>query len=148
MEIEMYWIWIIIGVISIIFESLTLQLVSVWFILGSFAALIAYLFDCSFVWQIIIFLSVSFVCLITFLPLIRNKLKKTHVATNSDAIIGKEAIVIETIDNIKGTGIINVNGSYWSAKTYDNTTILIGEKVIITEISGVKAVVKNISHSS
>ena len=68
--------------------------------------------------------------------------KSDNTVTNSNAIIGKTALVTEEISLLNSTGQINVDGEIWSAKTMDpNLTIPKGSKVEIIGIDGVKACV-------
>ena len=76
------------------------------------------------------------------MPAARRLLNKSKSATNSDRIIGKEAVVTEEIDNIKGKGQIKVLGSIWSAISEDQSVIPEGSMVEVCEIRGVRAVVK------
>ena len=70
--------------------------------------------------------------------------KKT-IPTNIDSIIGKEGIVIETIDTIKGVGQVKLGGEVWSAKSFvENVVIEKDTKVVVKEINGVKLVVEEV----
>ena len=56
---------------------------------------------------------------------------------------GKQAIVTEQIDNLKGMGQIVTNGMEWTARsTSDDIVIAEGSVVTIVAISGVKLIVK------
>ena len=66
--------------------------------------------------------------------------KKTH--TNSDRNIGKTAVVITDIDNIKAVGQVKVGYSVWSAKSADDTVITKDTKVIVKAIEGAKLIVE------
>lgn len=135
--------WLALAAIFLIVEVATVNLVSVWFVAGALAAFVASLFGAGIGVQIGVFVLVTAVLLIFTMPAARRLLKDSRQATNSDRIIGHDAIVTEDIDNIKGTGQIKVMGSVWSAKSEDdNKTIPSGSKVIVNEIRGVKAVVK------
>ena len=75
-------------------------------------------------------------------PLLSKYTKSDNTVTNSNAIIGKTALVTEEISLLNSTGQISVDGEIWSAKTMDpNLTIPKGSKVEIIGIDGVKACV-------
>ena len=60
-----------------------------------------------------------------------------------DQLAGKQAIVIEAIDNLKATGQVIVNGQEWSARSMEEgITIPEGSVVIVEAVSGVKLLVR------
>jgi membrane protein implicated in regulation of membrane protease activity len=62
---------------------------------------------------------------------------------NVDEIIGKEAIVIEQIDNKLGKGVVKVSGDMWRAVSVDDDVVIqSGEKVIIEKVEGAHVVVR------
>ena len=61
-----------------------------------------------------------------------------RVPTNADRVIGKEAEVIEIINNLKATGAVKVSGATWTARSSDESVIALGEIVRIDRIEGVK----------
>ena len=135
--------WLALGAVFLIVELATVNLVSVWFVAGALAAFAASLFGAGTGVQIGVFVLVTAVLLIFTMPAARRLLKDSRQATNSDRIIGHDAIVTEDIDNIKGTGQIKVLGSIWSAKAEDDASVIPkGSMVSVIEIRGVKAVVK------
>ena len=134
-------LWAAVLVLMLILEASTAALVSVWFAVGAFCALISSFFGAVFGVQIAVFLVVSGLMLAFLLPYTRRKMAARKTATNADRIIGAEAVVTEEIDEIAGTGQIRVMGAVWSAKSKSGARIPVGEKVKVEEISGVKAVV-------
>ena len=72
-----------------------------------------------------------------------KKFDKTH--TNSDRYLGKVGVVTQDIDNVRATGMVEIDGSKWTARSSSDEVIASGEKVIVDEIKGVKLMVsKNI----
>lgn len=134
--------WLVIAVAALIIELVTVNLVSVWFVAGAVAAFIAALLGAAVSVQVGVFVLVTAILLIFTMPAARRLLQNSRQATNSDRIIGQEAVVTEEIDNIKSTGQVKVLGNTWSATSYDNEVIPKGSKVVVNSISGVKAVVK------
>ena len=64
---------------------------------------------------------------------------------NVYTILGKKAIVTQSIDNIKGQGQIKIDGDMWSARNDDGEeTIAEGDTVEVIRIEGVKAMVRKI----
>ena len=74
-------------------------------------------------------------------PVLRKRLHAGHhVKTNVDALVGKKAIVISTVDAHKGQ--VKLDGEVWSARAYDETQVLEpGRSVMVMDISGATAVV-------
>ncbi len=135
-------IWIGFAIFMLICEGLTSQLVSIWFVFGSVAAAISCIFTDNFLIQSVVFVIVSFICLIATRPLVKKITKQTIVHTNADGMVGRMALVTMDIVNTKGTGQVNVDGELWSAKSVDNREIKSGANVRITGIQGVKLLVE------
>lgn len=138
----MIWVWIAVMAAAIIVESLSAQLVSIWFALGGFVSLILSLFDVSVTIQVAVFFAVSIAALIVLLPFARKLLnKKEHVKTNADRYIGQTGIVTQNISNIDACGQVKVDNQIWSARSENGNNISEGTKVKILKIEGVKLIV-------
>lgn len=70
----------------------------------------------------------------------RVQVNKDVIKTNVDALIGREAVVTQTIPPF-GKGRILCNSESWSAECAKGMQIEEGEKVVIHEIRGVTAIV-------
>ena len=139
----MHWIWLSALIIFAILEVSTSALVSVWFMGGSLAALIATLLGAPLWLQLVLFFTVSAVLLLLLRPLAKKYLSPRKTATNASSNIGKTAVVTETIDNLKGTGAVKIAGVRWSARSTDDSVLEVGSKVVIREIQGVKVCVED-----
>lgn len=137
-------LWAALIVVFVIVEFCTLQLVSIWFAVASLITLICTLcFDnLPLLGQAAIFVLSSTVLVIITLPLIRKRLNKEHIATNSELEIGKKALVIEEINSDKGTGRVTLNGVDWNALSADGSVIPTDSVVTVSEIKGTKLIVK------
>ena len=135
-------LWLILLVAFAIVEGVTVSLVSVWFIGGAAAALIAALCGAEVWLQVVLFFGVSIVLLLCLRPLSKRLLKQKKVATNADSNIGKEAIVTEEIDNLQGKGAVKIAGVEWSARSEDGSVIEKNAVVRILRIEGVKVCVQ------
>ena len=98
--------------------------------------------------QLAVFFIVSFVLLIFTRPVVQKRLNNSRARTNVNSMIGKEGRVIEDIDNFNETGRIIVDGMEWTARASDEQSINSGQKVVIREIQGVKAMVVPVSDIS
>ena len=141
----MVWIWVALLALFIIVEATTAQLLTIWFAVGSLAALISTFITDNIVAQVIVFVVVSAIALVVTRPLVKKMTKATKQPTNADMYIGKEAIVTEDINNLEAKGLVKVGGSVWTARTeVDNYTIPAGSHVTVIKIEGVKLIVRPI----
>lgn len=141
-ELSIFWLAavIVLGVV----EALTVGLVTVWFAVGALAALISSLFGGPLWLQILLFIVVTAVTLVTTRPLVKKYFgKSSHKATNADMVIGQEAHVTEDIDNLMGSGAVKCMGKEWSARSENGEAIAKGETVTAVKIEGVKLIVKS-----
>lgn len=135
-------IWLIIMAVLIVIELATLGLTTIWFAAGALAACIAAVLDLAFWIQVLLFIVVSLVLLISTRPLAMRYLNARTSKTNVDSLIGKSAKVTKTIDNIQAQGQVMVNGMEWTARSEDDDAVIPeGTVVTIRRISGVKLIV-------
>lgn len=134
--------WLLLTAALLLIEALTAGLTTIWFAGGAVAALI-----CTFlgapVWlQTGVFAAVSLLLLLVTRPLAKKYMRKGSGATSLDRMIGQEVLVTEKIDNIRGTGEVQLDGQFWMARSVDNDqTIEKGEIAMIRAIQGVKLIV-------
>ncbi len=143
MEQFMPFLWLGLAVVLGIIEVCTAQLVSIWFVIGAFVTAVCsatFLRDYIFL-QVIVFIAVSALALILTNPIVKRLKSFNKTKTNSDRNIGKTAIVIADIDNTTATGLVEVDGSRWSARSKTGDKILAGTTVMVEEIQGVKLIV-------
>ncbi len=134
--------WLGTVVACVIIEAMTVNLTTIWFAVGAIVAWLVYLTGLSLEVQIVVFLSVSIVCLIFTRPIAMEKLKVGRVKTNADSLIGQSFKVESRIDNINNTGTVNVKGQMWAARSVDDQVIEKDEIVVIKKIVGVKLIVE------
>lgn len=138
------YIWIALLIAFFVVEACTVQMVSIWFAIGSLFALVANLFDAAPALQLTIFLVASIVCLLLTRPLVRKFTASKITKTNADRCIGETAVVTEEIDNLAAKGQVKVNGNVWSARAENGKVISEGKKVLIKRMEGVKLIVQEI----
>ena len=134
--------WLVAGVFFLIVEAMIPGLVSIWFGIGAFAALIASALGAQLWLQIAAFLAVSGIALLATRPLAKKYLDKKHEATNADMVIGKTGIVTEEIDNLNAKGAVSCQGKVWTARSSNAETIPADTKVKVLSIEGVKIIVE------
>lgn len=136
-QLVMFWLFaaVVLGVI----ELVTAPLICIWLCGGALVAALAGFFTQSVWVSLLAFVVVSALMLAFTRPLVKSKLTPKVQPTNADRIIGKEGVVIVGIDSVENKGQIKVDGQVWSAKS--DCPIDEGEKVTVSSIEGVKAVV-------
>lgn len=136
-------VWLMILIALIIIEIITLGLSTIWFAGGALVAFIAAIAGAGTWLQIILFLVVSIVLLLFTRPVAVKYLNKNRVSTNVDSLIGKQAVVMENIRNLQGTGKVFLNGIEWTARTaMDEEEIDKDSIVNIVRVDGVKLIVE------
>ncbi len=139
---NMVLVWVIAIVAFAIFEGVTAQLVSIWFVAGSAAALIAAICGAPIWLQVVLFFAVSLVVLVLVRPMIKKQLQGSIQKTNADRCVGQDGIVTEEINNLLPTGQVKTDGQVWTARSSDNRIIPKDSIVTIERIDGVKLIVK------
>ena len=144
-NVSMAVVWLIAMAVFLIVEGIVPGLVSIWFALGALAALIAAMVGAPLWLQLVWFVLVSIAALALTRPLARQYVNGRVTPTNADRILGKECVVRETIDNLRGTGAVAVDGKVWTARMLnENETAREGETVIARRIDGVKLIVEKV----
>lgn len=136
-----YVVWAGLIVFFGIMEGATVQLVSIWFVLGSIAGLIAAICGAPVIAQVLICIGVSIVSLVATRPLVKKRLTATMQSTNADRCIGADAVVVEDIDNLDAAGAVKVDGKVWTARSQSGDHISAGTVVTVQRIDGVKLIV-------
>ena len=134
--------WIVALLIFLAVEAVSVGLVSIWFAVGALAALICALLHGPVWLQAIWFVVISGVTLILTRPLVKKYVNAKSVATNADRNIGRSAVVTERIDNLAGTGTVQLDGVLWTARSANDAPIEEGTTVVVREIRGVKLLVE------
>ena len=128
-------VWFITFALLLFVELATQNLVSIWFVLGSLAALGVSFLTNNLLLQILVFVLVSIIALIITRSLVKRFKDYDITPTNSDRVIGKIGEVTKDIKKNQ-YGQVRVFGEYWTA--FSDHSIDAGTKVRILGIDGVK----------
>ena len=134
--------WLILLGILLIIEIITLGLTTIWFAGGALIAFLVAILGGAVWLQIVIFLAVSMLLLIFTRPIAMKYMNKNVQKTNVNSLEGEMAVVIQTIDNLKGTGQVVIHGMEWATKAKEDKIIEKGTTVSVIAIEGVKLVVQ------
>ena len=137
-----FWFWLGAIVFFGVVEGVTAGLVSIWFVLGAAAALIAALLNAALAVQFAGFLIVSALALVATRPLVKKLRAGKPVPTNLDRVIGAAGRVTETVDNSIASGAVYVDGKTWTARSADGSILPKGQMVRIVKMEGVKLFVE------
>lgn len=133
--------WLALLILFSVGEAVTVGLTSVWFAVGALGALLCAWLGGNLWLQIGVFLALSGLSLAMVRPLAKKFLMPSYSATNADRVIGQEAVVTQTVDNLHGQGQVTISGQAWTARSQDDTVIPEGELVRVLRIEGVKVFV-------
>lgn len=135
--------WLVFLIAAIVIEVMTLGLTTIWFAGGAVIAILAAMLQAPIAVQVILFLTVSLVLLFFTRPIAVKYFNKDRVKTNVESLVGRQAVVIEEIDNLRAAGQVTVGGQQWTARSMEEKVqIPAGTIVKIMAINGVKLIVK------
>ena len=134
-------VWIAAIVVFGVAEAATAGLVSIWFVGGAVAALLAAAVGAAVWAQLALFFTVSAVLLVATRPLARRMREKV-VPTNLDSVLHHTARVTETVDNERSTGAVYIDGKTWTARSEDGTVLARNTMVEVVRMEGVKLFVR------
>lgn len=137
----MIWIWVGVIVVSLLLEFASHDLTLIWFSVGGLVSLILSAINANVNTQIIVFILVSALLILTLRRWAKNKLLNSEGNTNLE-LIKKEKfkLQVEITDTQKGA--VKYNDIIWTAISFDGKPIAEGEWVTVEEIKGNKLIVK------
>lgn len=135
-------IWLIVFAVLIIVELITMGLTTIWFACGSIIACIASGLGAPIWLQISLFVIVSGALLYFTRPVAMKFFNKSRTRTNVEGMIGKQAVVILDIDNVKEEGRVRIAGMDWTARSFTGEPIKAGTVTIVRAVEGVKLIVE------
>ena len=139
----MIWVWLAVICASLVFEFVSPNMTSIWFAVGALVSLILSACKVDILWQVVAFVIISLVFLLSFRKLaLKFLFGKAEEATNTNSFVGKEYILLEEITPLN-VGTIKIDGVLWSCICSDNQeTISAGTRVVVQEIKGNKLIVR------
>ena len=127
--------WLIIILFLGFIEAITVNLVTIWFVISGIVSLILSFFINDFIIQFSVFVILGILLLITTRSWLNKVFKINKYKTNLDRVIGMQGIVTEKITK-NSPGEVKVDGKRWRAVS--DKTINVDNDVKILEIDGVK----------
>ena len=140
--------WLVLTVVFLLAEASTVTVVSLWFAVGSIAALIVALLHGAVWLQAAVFLVVSALLLMLLRPLVRKYMTPRLTPTNVDSVIGSTGLVTAAIDNVTAVGQVKLGAMYWSARSTSGAPIAEDTLIRVDRIEGVKVFVSPAEESA
>ena len=134
----MTYFWLGIVIFLGFIEAITVQLVSIWFVISALVALTISLIIDNFVLEFASFVIIGIILLLTTRTTLEKKLVKKE-KTNFDRVIGMKGIVTDDITELK-IGEVKVDGKIWSAVSKEN--LKVGDKVSKGQVLGIVEAMK------
>ena len=141
------WHWFVLGIALMLFELLLPSFAALWF--GVAAVLVSVIFlmfpGMSFITQMVLWIILSITCTVLWFKFIKPlSIDKTKAGMARESTIGQTAIVIQVgleHDHIRVRFTLPVLGAdEWNCRTL--SPVQVGDRVIVTDISGNDLVVK------
>jgi membrane protein implicated in regulation of membrane protease activity len=139
------WItWLILCGFFFLIEIFTIAFLMFWPGVAAFVAFILAILNVPTQIQITVFAILSILLILLTKPLTNKLFKTKDTPTNARSIIGKNGIVLKTIDNLNCKGQVKVAGEIWSAASSTDEIIPVDTSVVVESIDGVKIKVKKV----
>ena len=136
-------IWLGLFIVLIVIELITVGLTTIWFAIGSLAAMAVNTLGGNLIVQIIVFFAVSVVLMIFTRPWAARHLNRNRLKTNYESKIGEIIRITERVDNLKQTGKSIVDGQEWTVRSKNDSEIFeAGALARVAAVSGVKLIVE------
>ena len=144
MEIEIWHIWLLAAVLLFIIEIFMTSFVAVCIGTGALVTGIGAYLGLDITQQLVLFSAFTFLSLFFVRPFAKKFIlkSKAYVNTNADALLGKKATVVETINHKKRSGRVEIDGDNWKANSFDGQEIPKGQIVTIVSYENIVLTVK------
>ena len=135
------WIWLVAAGVLLLIELLTADLLFASLALAALSAMIASGLGAPLLFQGVVFAVVAVVSLALLRPIALRHLRKPppDAATNTDALLGRDALVLEQVT--RDAGQVKLAGEVWTARSRGDQ-FFAGERVRVAEIDGAIAIVE------
>lgn len=143
-SLPMWTKWIIFMFVFLLIELFHRSWIVLWFAIGALTAALAAAFSDSIDIQFIVFFAASALSLLFGRRLTKRTLfKGAATPTNIHAVIGREELCVEEIDNEAATGAVKLFGTEWKARSFkDGVHIDKGQLVKVVGIDGLCLIVE------
>jgi membrane protein implicated in regulation of membrane protease activity len=141
-------VWVVIAIVLGICEIFTAGFFIMFFALGALVAAVATLFNPTYPLQIGIFIVASLLLVFYARPLLKKTLNIQETPfkdSNVAALVGKEVLVLETLEKYQGKVKVVHTGEIWTAYLSENADVAqleAGREGVIVKVDGAKLSVR------
>ena len=128
-------LWLVFGLIALIVETISLNLVFVFVAIAALVAGCMAAVGVPILGQIAAFILAGLVLPMILRPRLLARLGGGGVLSRTDALLGETAQVTQAIDPVLGTGRVVANGHDWAARSPDPVSV--GTLVMIDGADGI-----------
>jgi len=136
------WLWIAFALIFFAAEIFTVGFVLFCFGIGAAAAAAVAFLGAGPAWQLAVFGFVSILAVFLSRPFANRISNPNTQQVGIDRVLGRNGVVLETIDPNAGTGVVRVRTETWSAIATDGKPIQAGEHIVVMAVEGAHLVVR------
>ncbi|HET6454145.1 MAG TPA: NfeD family protein [Armatimonadota bacterium] len=133
---ELWWLWMIAAAAFTIGEIFTAGFFLLWFGIGAAAAGILTLLGFGAGWQLFVFVVLSLLLFAASRRFAEKWTKTQPSGVGADRLMGKRGVVLEEIDNLRGTGSVKVEREQWRADSMSGEVIPKDTLVEVIKIDG------------
>lgn len=136
---NLMWFWLGVMLLCVVIEAVTFALTTVWGAIAAFVMIFVSRTNMPLKWQLILFLVLTIVLVLTTRPFAVKKLKLGKDKTNVNSMEGQEVLVTKRISRFEKGEVKAKNGVIWSAKNadeQDGSDILEGSVCKIVKVDG------------
>jgi len=136
-------VWVIVAVVFAVGEIANMSFYLLPFAIGAGAAAIVSLAGGDTALSVVTFVILTAISFGVVRPIARRHITMPpQLRTGTNALVGKQAIVLERIANDENAGAIRLEGEVWTARAYDDDEVIeAGKRVQVIEIRGATALV-------
>ena len=116
---NLMWFWLAIMVVCIVIEAVTFSLTTVWGAISALVMIFVSRTNMPLKWQLVLFLVLTIVLVLTTRPFAMKKLKLGKNTKNVNSLEGQEVLVTKKISKFEKGEVKAKNGVIWSAKNAD-----------------------------
>lgn len=130
--------WLIVAGIFVVLEVAHRAFYATFLAIGALAAALASLAGAPFAAQIPVFALASVAGLLAARPALMKAMSSGHyrLVSGAGGLVGHEAVVTETVGDLRAPGKIRIQGEEWKALSGDGNPIAPGSIVMILELQG------------
>lgn len=127
-------IWVFVIVALLVIEIIRMEFLGICGAVGAVAALIVNIKGLPVAIQVVVFFVFSFCMVVGLRPFGMKYINRIKKEGRIQDLVGKDAIVMATIDNSQGVGVVSIQGKHWSARS-KRPNAIIKEGTVVTVVA-------------